>query len=102
MLDFFSFFLFHSLIHYTVLHFVLLFTLIHIYICLHVNLLCFFVAEHYQPMFTSYSGEYNMPVKYKFVIGQPACGSMQTWPIYHNQGVSIKHNTNKYILPFIG
>lgn len=44
--------------------------------------------EYFQPMFTSYSGEHNMPVKFKFVIGLPACGSMQTWPIYHYQGVS--------------
>ncbi|XP_075145336.1 G-protein coupled receptor Mth-like 5 [Haematobia irritans] len=43
-------------------------------------------SEYFQPMFTSYGGEHNMPVKYKFVIGLPACGSMQTWPIYHYQG----------------
>uniref|UniRef100_A0A1I8MXH1 G-protein coupled receptors family 2 profile 2 domain-containing protein n=1 Tax=Musca domestica TaxID=7370 RepID=A0A1I8MXH1_MUSDO len=43
-------------------------------------------SEYFQPMFTSYGGEHNMPVKFKFVIGLPACGSMQTWPIYHYQG----------------
>ncbi|XP_037817005.1 probable G-protein coupled receptor Mth-like 5 [Lucilia sericata] len=47
-------------------------------------------SEYFQPMFTSYNGEHNMPVKFKFVIGLPACGSMQTWPIYHYQGSADK------------
>lgn len=47
-------------------------------------------SEFFQPMFTSYSGEHNIPVKYKFVIGIPGCGSMQTWPIYHYPGSADK------------
>lgn len=47
-------------------------------------------TDYFQPMFTSYGGEQNRPVKFKFVIGIPNCGSMQMWPIYHYAGSSDK------------
>ncbi|XP_070072456.1 probable G-protein coupled receptor Mth-like 5 isoform X2 [Drosophila takahashii] len=47
-------------------------------------------TDYFQPMFTSYGGEQNRPVKFKFVIGIPNCGSMQMWPIYHYTGSSDK------------
>ncbi|XP_054727941.1 probable G-protein coupled receptor Mth-like 5 isoform X1 [Anastrepha obliqua] len=55
---------------------------------IHVHGICSQVNEsdYFQPMFTNYQGVHNMPVKFKFVIGIPACGTMQTWPIYHYQG----------------
>uniref|UniRef100_A0A1B0FJ82 G-protein coupled receptors family 2 profile 2 domain-containing protein n=1 Tax=Glossina morsitans morsitans TaxID=37546 RepID=A0A1B0FJ82_GLOMM len=42
--------------------------------------------DYFRPVFTSYKGEHNVSVKYKFVIGLPACGSTQSWPICHYQG----------------
>ncbi|XP_050316893.1 probable G-protein coupled receptor Mth-like 5 [Bactrocera neohumeralis] len=55
---------------------------------IHVDGLCTQVneSEYFQPMFTDYQGVHNVPVKFKFVIGIPACGTMQSWPIYHYQG----------------
>ncbi|XP_017468598.1 PREDICTED: probable G-protein coupled receptor Mth-like 5 isoform X1 [Rhagoletis zephyria] len=55
---------------------------------IHVDGICTQVneSEYFQPMFTNYQGVHNVPVKFKFVIGIPACGTMQTWPIYHYQG----------------
>ncbi|EDV49456.1 probable G-protein coupled receptor Mth-like 5 isoform X2 [Drosophila erecta] len=47
-------------------------------------------TDYFQPMFTSYGGEQNRPVNFKFVIGIPNCGSMQMWPIYHYAGSSDK------------
>ncbi|XP_017062120.1 probable G-protein coupled receptor Mth-like 5 isoform X2 [Drosophila ficusphila] len=47
-------------------------------------------TDYFQPMFTSYEGEQNRQVDYKFVIGIPNCGSMQMWPIYHYDGSSDK------------
>ncbi|XP_037949507.1 probable G-protein coupled receptor Mth-like 5 isoform X2 [Teleopsis dalmanni] len=50
---------------------------------IHVDTACTQVneSEQFQPIFTSYNGDPNMPVNFKFVIGIPACGSMQTWRI---------------------
>ncbi|CAD6991439.1 unnamed protein product [Ceratitis capitata] len=55
---------------------------------IHVDGVCTQVNEsdYFQPMFTNYQGVHNVPVKFKFVIGIPACGTMQSWPIYHYQG----------------
>ncbi|XP_039491440.1 probable G-protein coupled receptor Mth-like 5 isoform X2 [Drosophila santomea] len=59
---------------------------------IHVDHECLQVNEtnYFQPMFTSYGGEQNRPVNFKFVIGIPNCGSMQMWPIYHYAGSSDK------------
>ncbi|XP_032576959.1 probable G-protein coupled receptor Mth-like 5 isoform X1 [Drosophila sechellia] len=59
---------------------------------IHVDQECHQVNEtdYFQPMFTSYGGEQNRPVNFKFVIGIPNCGSMQMWPIYHYAGSSDK------------
>ncbi|XP_030376025.1 probable G-protein coupled receptor Mth-like 5 [Scaptodrosophila lebanonensis] len=59
---------------------------------IHVDTVCQQVNEtdYFQPMFTSYSGDQNMPVHFKFVIGVPNCGSMQMWPIFHYTGSSDK------------
>ncbi|XP_067636934.1 probable G-protein coupled receptor Mth-like 5 isoform X2 [Eurosta solidaginis] len=55
---------------------------------IHIDGVCTQVNEsdYFQPMFTNYQGVHNVDVKFKFVIGIPACGTMQTWPIYHYQG----------------
>ncbi|XP_001359641.4 probable G-protein coupled receptor Mth-like 5 isoform X2 [Drosophila pseudoobscura] len=47
-------------------------------------------TDYFQPMFTSYGGDQNRPVRFKFIIGIPNCGSMQMWPIYHYAGSSDK------------
>ncbi|XP_020813667.1 probable G-protein coupled receptor Mth-like 5 isoform X2 [Drosophila serrata] len=59
---------------------------------IHVDSECQYVNEtdYFQPMFTSYGGEQNRHVSFKFVIGIPNCGSMQMWPIYHYMGSSDK------------
>lgn len=45
-------------------------------------------AQTWQPVFTSYDNQGNIQVDYKFTIGIPACGNIQSWPIYHYPGSS--------------
>lgn len=49
----------------------------------------FFIAT-YKPEFTGFDGAENVKVdNYKFIVGDPDCGSMQLWNIYNE--VSNSH-----------
>lgn len=47
-------------------------------------------TETWQPIFTSEHGEMNINVpRFKFIIGLPACGGMQLWPVYQYPTVRL-------------
>lgn len=49
----------------------------------------------WQPLFTNEQGRTNLQVKYRFVIGDPNCGSTQQWTVLHYQ----KSTDQLHLLP---
>lgn len=49
------------------------------------------IVAEWSPTFTGYEGKQNVKVdEYRYLIGNPDCGKMQMWPVYHDPEVRFE------------